>query len=215
MVKSLGGDRLAGPTTLRPPSGDIEGDEAMRCLECNHPIVTPGLLVAMEQREHFAMVRHAEVCQTCAPKLLVYLEHRAAESRYWRQSIDCGYCGSKLPITRMRFEIKDYPHRYIAICEGCYKAMRDDLLMTNPQIVHFIEKEWETLGSKTQKREPWPRGTIVRVRAQGRFHQQNGYVDSHRLLQMPWYGYEVRFANGLHHFFHERDLQVVEERRVA
>jgi hypothetical protein len=187
----------------------------MRCLECGHPIVTPGLLVAMEQREHFAMIRHAEVCQTCAPKLLDYLERRAADSRYWRQSIDCGYCGSKMPITRMRFEIKDKPHRYIAICERCYREMRDDLLGSNPQIVNFIEKEWETLGTKNQKRIPWAPGTIVRVRAAGRFHHHTGYVASHRILQVPWYGYEVRFAEGQHHFFHERDLQVVDEKTKA
>jgi hypothetical protein len=187
----------------------------MRCLECNHSIAFPGLLVAMEQREHFAMVRHTEICQICAPRMLDLLETAGAGSRHFRQSIDCAYCGSKLPITRLRFEIKDRPHRYIALCEKCYRSMRDDLMRRFPNFVSFIEKEWETLGAKSQKRVPWGSGTTVKIKAAGRFHDLQGTVERFRPLVVPWFGYDVRFPDGQRHFFHERDLEVLELKAAA
>lgn len=181
----------------------------MRCLECNHTLTTASLLVAMEQREHFAMVRHAEICRLCAPKMLDLMEAAGAGSRFFRQSIDCAFCGSKLPITRLRFEIKDRPHRYIALCQECYRGMRMELVRAFPKFVTFIEKEWETVGTKGQARMPWPVGSAVRVTAQGRFRNREGVVERFRPLVVPWFGYDVRFPDGQHHFFHERDLDAI------
>ncbi|GIX44755.1 MAG: hypothetical protein KatS3mg130_1163 [Candidatus Sumerlaea sp.] len=39
-----------------------------RCFECNAPLAQSGLIVAMEQREHFAITRHTEGCNRCAQK---------------------------------------------------------------------------------------------------------------------------------------------------
>ncbi len=178
----------------------------MLCLECNHPIMATGMHVAMEQREHFAIVRHAEMCQKCAVQMFDMLDKAVRSSRFMHQSIDCVFCGHKLPITRLRFEIKDRPHRYMALCETCYREMRRDLMMKFPNFVTFIEKEWDTGHGKGGQRMPWPVGSTVLVKSAGKYHAKTGVIDRFRPLVVPWYGYDVKFPTGEHHFFHERDL---------
>ena len=188
----------------------------MRCLECQHTMVTAGLLVAMEQREHFALKRNAEVCTPCALKLIRVLEKGAGQNKHWRQCVDCAFCGSKLPIARLRFQIKDHAHQHIAICENCYHTMREHLVGF-PNFVAFIEKEWQTRGAHAAKRTPWQNGAAVKVVAHGnRFEGQIGLIEGFRCLVQPWFGYDVKLRNGLHHFFHERDLMLlVEEQPVS
>lgn len=182
-----------------------------RCVECNLPVGVPGLIIAMEQREHFALTRHTQTCDACAEKLLEFIDRTAAGSRFYRQCVNCVYCGSNLPITRLRFQIKDKQHRHVAICEKCYGVLRDDLLRQFPNIVGFIEQEWQTRGLKKQMRLPWPNGSFVRVRAESRsrFAGQIGKIVGFRPLVQPWFGYDVIFVDGKRQFFHERDLEQV------
>jgi hypothetical protein len=180
----------------------------MRCLECERPVGVAGLLVAMEQKEHFALMRHAEVCQHCAVRLLDIFENFGTK-RNFRQSLDCAYCGSKMAIARFRFEIKDHAHRHIALCEPCYKQMREHL-RDYPSVVGFVELEWQTAGKAGGKRLPWPNGSVVQAsKRAGRFAGQLGIVERFRPLVQPWFGYEVKLKSGVRHFFHERDLQLV------
>lgn len=180
----------------------------MRCLVCEHPMSVPGLQVAMEQREHFASIRHVEFCYACASKMQVIFEARGADSHYWRQSLDCAFCG-KHPIARFRFEVKDHPHRHIPVCQECYKVLRDDLVNDFAALVGFIDQEWCATGQLGNKRLPWPNGTTVIVRrGGGKDVGHIGLVESFRGLVQPWFGYDVRFADGHHHFFHERVLDI-------
>jgi hypothetical protein len=183
----------------------------MRCLECQHPMVTAGLLVAMEQREHFALKRNAEVCTPCALKLIRVLEKSVQQNKHWHQCVDCAFCGSKLPIARLRFQIKDHAHQHIALCENCYQSIREHLVGF-PNFVGFIEKEWQAKAGAGAKRAPWPTGAAVKVVAHGnRFEGQLGLIEGFRGLVQPWYGYDVKLRNGIHHFFHERDLHLLNE----
>jgi hypothetical protein len=166
-----------------------------------------GLLVAMEQREHFAIVRHAEVCGTCALKIYTAIEKIGAASRYWNQSLNCGFCGNNFPILRLRFEVKDRVHKLIAVCEPCYLRHGRNLIVYGPNILAFIEKEWLTLKG-INKRTPFPNGLAVKVMAHTpRYFGKTGCTISFRCLANPWFGYDVKFDDGSHHFFHERDLQ--------
>ncbi|MGB9691996.1 MAG: hypothetical protein ACPL7D_07490 [Candidatus Sumerlaeaceae bacterium] len=182
-----------------------------RCAECNAPLAVPGLVVAMEQREHFALTRHTQTCDACAAKLLKFINETAAGSRHYRQCVNCIYCGHNLPITRLRFQIKDQQHRHVAICEKCYEALRDELLRRFPNIVSFIELEWQTRGIQKAARMPWPIGTYVRVHPElkNRYAGQIGKIVQFRPLVKPWFGYDVAFVDGTRHFFHERDLQQI------
>jgi hypothetical protein len=90
--------------------------------------------------------------------------------------------------------------------------MRDDVVQHFPNFVTFVEKEWEMQGAQGQKRAPWPRGSTVRVKSAGRFHDHSGVVEAFRCLVIPWFGYDVRFEDGQRHFFHERDLSLVESK---
>lgn len=183
----------------------------LRCVECNLPVTQPSLVVAMEQRQHFALTRHVEMCVNCASRTFRLLEQKAHESRHWMQSLNCVYCGNNLPITRLRFEIGERIHKHMAICEHCYHAMRQDLLDCAPGMASFIEKEWQTPGQQLTHRMPWPVGSSVRVKkSDKRFGGQYGIVRKFRGLVQPWFGYDVEFAHGVHHFFHERDLVHVE-----
>jgi hypothetical protein len=188
----------------------------MRCLECNGPVSAPGLLVAMEQREHFAMVRHAEVCTVCALRILPIFQKAGQNSMHWRQSVNCALCGHRYPIARLRFEIRDRAHLHIAICLECYEKIREHLLKFS-NFVGFFEKEWQTLKNKTSQRVPWAKGTMVRVRqsAGGKLAGQVGCVGDFRCLVQPWFGYNVRFNRGMQHFFHERDLELVNINELA
>lgn len=185
--------------------------EKKRCVECNLPVGVPGLVVAMEQREHFALTRHTQTCDDCAAKLLAFIDQTAANSRHYRQCVNCIYCGHNIPIARLRFQIKDQQHRHVAICEKCYESLRDELLRKFPNIVSFIELEWHTRGMKQAARVPWPNGTFVRVHPEvkNRYAGQTGKIVGFRPLVQPWFGYEVVFVDGKRHFFHERDLQQV------
>lgn len=181
-----------------------------RCFECNAPLAQSGLIVAMEQREHFAITRHTEGCNRCAQNLLEFLRKWGSSSRYWNQCVDCAFCGGKLPIVRLRFQIKDVASRHLAICEKCYNAMRDQLILDFPNFVMFVELEWKTRGMKNQARTPWPNGTYVRVRPTAtRYVGEVGKIAGFRCLVQPWFGYDVVFSNGKRHFFHERDLEIV------
>jgi len=179
-----------------------------RCAECNVPVSVPGLIVAMEQREHFALTRHTQTCDECAKKLLDFVEKTAAGSRFYFQCVNCIYCGSNLPITRWRFQIKNQKHRHVALCEKCYESLRDELIRRFPNIVNFIELEWHTRGMKNNVRTPWPIGSFVRVRPENRtrYAGQAGKIVGFRPLVLPWFGYDVVFEDGTRHFFHERDL---------
>jgi|GEM_PF-2425488 len=184
-----------------------------RCIECNVPIGVPGLIVAMEQREHFALTRHTYQCDNCAIKLLSFIDRTASGSRHYHQCVNCIYCGSNLPIARFRFQIKDHPMRHVAVCEACYNLLREDLLRDFPSLVGFIEQEWHTRGLKKNVRMPWQIGSYVRVRgsagAAKRFTGQVGKIVGFRALVQPWYGYTVVFPDGKQQFFHERDLEQV------
>lgn len=182
----------------------------MRCVECSVPIAVPALVVAMEQRDHFALQRHTELCSNCALKVWGILEREAAESRHWRQSINCAYCGGKLPITRLRFDIPDRVHKHMAICETCYNKMRDALLRHVSNVVSFIEKEWQTPGRASTHRTAWPIGAQVQVKpSDKRFGGQKGVIKRFRCLVQPWFGYDVLLETGVQHFFHERDLNLL------
>jgi len=182
----------------------------MRCVECNVPIAVPALVVAMEQRDHFALKRHTELCTNCALKVWTILEREGAESRHWRQSINCGYCGGKLPIARLRFDIPDRVHKHMAICEPCYNKMRDALLRNVSNLVSFIEKEWQAPGHTTTHRTAWPIGAQVQVKpSDKRFGGQIGTIRRFRCLVQPWFGYDVLLESGVQHFFHERDLNLI------
>lgn len=188
----------------------------MRCLECSGPVSAPGLLVAMEQREHFAMVRHAELCTVCAMAILPVFKHAAEKSRFWHQSVNCAMCNSKFPIARLRFEIRDRAHLHIAVCQPCYETLRDDLVRFS-NFVGFIEKEWQSTKSKSGHRMPWPAASMVRVRQSSghKLSGQVGCIESFRCLVQPWFGYTVRFSGGLRHFFHERDLEQVDLEKLV
>jgi hypothetical protein len=188
----------------------------MRCLECSGPISAPGLVVAMEQREHFAMVRHAEVCNVCALAILPVFKTAMQKSLHWRQSVNCFLCNSKLPIARLRFDIRDRVHLHIAVCQQCYEKLREDLLKFS-NFVGFFEKEWQTLKTKNAQRLPWPEHSSVRVRESSghKLAGQIGCTESFRCLVQPWFGYNVRFSHGVRHFFHERDLELVNIEELA
>lgn len=182
----------------------------MRCLECSQAMTNWSLLVAMEQREHFAMVRHAEVCASCALRMYPAFERLGVSSRYWHQTLDCAYCGNKMPIVRFRFEVKDRINKYFAMCDKCYIVIGKSVVPYAPNTITFIEKEWLTLQGK-QKRMPWSNGTPVKIMAKTpRFFGKTGTTQSFRCLAHPWYGYDVSLPDGSHHFFHERDLQPVD-----
>lgn len=163
----------------------------------------------MEQREHFALVRHAEACDACSARILTVLQEAGQSSRYWRQSLNCGYCDSNLPIARLRFENAEKAgSQHIAICEKCYEVLRPEMLRAAPNMVTFMEKEWLTIKFHSRTRIPWPKGTIVKVVAPGtRQHDKTGWVDTFRCLIQPWFGYTVRFEGGRIQFYHERDLE--------
>lgn len=181
----------------------------MLCLECNHPAVSPGLVIAMEQRQHVALERQAEVCQDCASKVYRMLNHAGHCSRYWSQCVNCALCGGKLPAIRLRFDLKHTGLRHIALCSKCYSQLRTEMLQAFPNLVSWVEKEWETTETSA-RRMPWARGTVVRVRpSAARYRDQVGVVESCRGLVQPWFGYDVRFDERHHHFFHERDLEPV------
>lgn len=183
----------------------------MRCLECERPLTLPGLQVAMEQKEHFALVRHAEICAVCALRALPVFQQAGSKSLYWRQSVNCALCGNKFPIARLRFEIPHHYSGHIALCETCYRKLRDDLMIKAPNTVGFIEKEWQTPHlAKAGTRLPLANGTQVRVkRTQPRYAGQYGSITGFRGLVQPWYGYTVRLSGGISHFFHERDLEIL------
>jgi hypothetical protein len=143
--------------------------------------------------------------------MLDYFERAASGSRFWRQCVDCVYCGHKLPIVRLRFQVKDHAHRHLAVCENCYDAMRDQLVRGFPNLVMFVEQEWQTRGMKSQSRVPHALGVTVRIRDHpgNRYSGMTGKVVAFRCLVQPWFGYEVGFPDGKRHFFHERDLYVV------
>ena len=96
----------------------------------------------MEQRQHFAMVRHTEFCQGCAQKILKVFQRAGEGGRYWHQSMNCAYCNSKLPISRLRFEIKDVCSQHVAVCEPCYRTLRDELIRSFAGLVTFVEKQF-------------------------------------------------------------------------
>ncbi|MGI8907295.1 MAG: hypothetical protein ACR2IE_12485 [Candidatus Sumerlaeaceae bacterium] len=101
----------------------------------------------------------------------------------------------------------DY-YDHIAICEKCYAGLRDDLLRFVSGIVGFFELEWNTGAAKSGKRLPYALSTPVKVKPHvPRYHGMTGKIVSFRGLVQPWYGYEVVFDAGGHHFFHERDLE--------
>ena len=183
----------------------------MRCLECNIPLAAPSLVLAMEQREHFALQRHAEMCPRCALKLWEFLEKRNQNTPNWKQSINCAYCGHRLPVVRLRFEVGDRLHKHMAICETCYDVMRSELLGSTSNVVTFVEKEWQTPGhSGSTGRIPLPNGTAVRVKNHiPKFGGTRGFVKSYRGLIQPWFGYDIQLEGGGHHFFHERDLDIL------
>jgi len=182
--------------------------EVKRCIECRTPVAIPGVVIAMEQREHFALTRNTQMCDGCATRLLNFIDRTAAGSRHCHQCINCLYCGSNLPITRLHFQIKDQCHRHVAFCEKCYHMLHDDLMRQFPGIVEFIELEWRTRQLKALTPMPWPNGSFVRVRHDLHNHYagQTGKVTGFRPLVQPWFGYDVVFVDGRHHFFHERDL---------
>ncbi len=183
-------------------------NEIKQCVECGERCF-PGLVIAMEQREHFALTRHTFGCDKCAGQLLQFIDQTAAGSRHYRQCVNCIYCGSNLPITRLRFQIKDQHHRHVAICEECYKAIRDEMLKRFPAIVGFIELEWQTVKNQKVVRTPWPMGSFVRVRSDSptKYAGQTGKIVGFRPLSLPWFGYDVVFVDGKRHFYHERDLE--------
>ncbi|MBX7245696.1 MAG: hypothetical protein K1X53_09355 [Candidatus Sumerlaeaceae bacterium] len=181
----------------------------MRCLECHRTISIPSLVIAMEQREHFSLVRHTEVCAACTEKIYSIIHEHSKESRFLHQSMNCVLCNCNLPITRLRFDLKDRAHLHVSICEPCYRKMRDELLVAAPNMVSFIEKEWISRGMKSHTRTPWPINGTVKVRQNvARFGGHFGIIKNYRGLVQPWYGYDVRLDDGQRHFFHERDLDL-------
>src|ERR671913_432247 len=112
----------------------------MQCVECSLSMIVPALVIAMEQREHFALQRNAEACADCSRKMYSPIERLIANSRFRHQSMQCAACGNT-PIMRLRFEI-DRCHAQVALCEPCYGKVRDDLLRAVPNTVSFLEKEW-------------------------------------------------------------------------
>jgi len=180
----------------------------MQCVECSRPITVAGLVMAMEQRQHFALVRNAEACRDCAT--IAY--RTVCQGRKCHQSLhgalECTLCGKGAPIMRLRFNVGDHFNDHVAICESCYAGMRDDLLRRVPNIVGFLEKEWQTGAAQSGKRLPVAVNTPVTVQKHvPRFHDMHGRILGFRGLVQPWYGYEVQFDAGGHHFFHERDLE--------
>jgi len=181
----------------------------MQCIECKHAISVPALQLAMEQRQHFALVRNGEVCAHCAMKAVKVLAHHHPISPALRHSMECTYCGIASPIMRWRFQMKTDYLDHIAMCEKCYGVVRDDLLRQVPGMVGWFELEWNTGVAQSGKRLPYAIGTNVRVKNHvPRFHGMQGHIMSFRGLVQPWYGYEIKFDNPPgHHFFHERDLE--------
>ncbi len=135
----------------------------MLCLECNHPAHPPGSTIAMEQRQHLALERHVEICLNCATNLYRMLNQAGHCSRYWNQCVNCALCGGELPAMRLRFEMRHTGSRQLALCSKCYGSLRSDLLQHFPNLVTWVEKEWETTEGYARKM-PWPKGTVVRVR---------------------------------------------------
>ncbi len=179
----------------------------MQCIECKHGMSVPALVLAMEQRQHFALVRNSEVCHDCAVKAVHIMQRHYPAGPGLRHSMECTFCSKASPIMRWRFQMKTDYHDHIAICEKCYATLRDDLLRYVPGIVGFFELEWNTGAAKSGKRLPFAIGTHVTVKSHvPRYHGMPGKIVSFRGLVQPWYGYEVQFDAGGHHFFHERDL---------
>ena len=179
----------------------------MQCIDCKHSISVPSLVLAMEQSQHFALVRNAETCQNCATKAIHVLEKHYPPGPHIHHSMQCTFCGKGNPIMRWRFQMKTNYHDHVAICNTCYGTLRDDLLRHVPGIVGFLELEWNTGAAKAGKRLPYAVGTSVSVKAHvPRYHGMHGRIMSFRGLVQPWYGYEVQFDGSGHHFFHERDL---------
>lgn len=182
----------------------------MLCLECNHPVRRAALVVAMEQRDHIGFERHAEVCHDCAMRLHERVAEAITTSRHRFQSVDCAACGDKHPAIRLRFELGAKALHHVALCGHCYTRIRPDLLAKNPNLVRFVDTEWETHATG-HARQPWPVGTHVSVKPHVvRFHGMTGIVQSFRGLVIPYFGYDVRFDATGHHFFHERDLDRAE-----
>lgn len=180
----------------------------MQCTECGHSLMAPSLLVAMEQRQHVALVRNAEACNHCAGKMYDVIDRHRPHLHAPHCSLECTMCCKNSPIMRLRFDVRDRCHAHIAVCEKCYSGMRDELLRVVPGIVGFIEKEWNTGAAKDGKRLPYAVGTRVRVKSHvPRWHGTTGRIASFRGLVQPWFGYDVRFDGSGHHFFHERDLE--------
>lgn len=196
------------------PPDVIGGELVMQCVECNRTMSIAGLSMAMEQRQHFALVRNAEACQACAAKTYALIE-RVQNGRHtpgFHGALQCTHCHHGAPIIRLRFSLRDHCHDHVALCEKCYGTLRDDLLRNVPNIVSFLEKEWQTGAAQSGKRLPVPVNTRVVVKKHvARFHDMAGRIIGFRGLVQPWYGYEVEFDAGGHHFFHERDLEFVDK----
>lgn len=179
----------------------------MQCIECKHSISVPSMVLAMEQSQHFALIRHEQACSNCATKAVQILAKHYPAGPGIRHSMECTFCSKASPIMRWRFQMKTDYHDHVAICNQCYTTLRDDLLRYVPGIVGFLELEWNTGHAKSGKRLPYPLGTMVTVKKHvPRYHGMSGHIMSFRGLVQPWYGYEVKFEAGGHHFFHERDL---------
>jgi hypothetical protein len=165
-------------------------------------------MLAMEQSQHFALIRQAQTCQHCADKAIHVLETHFPPGPGIRHSMQCTFCGKGNPIMRWRFQMKTSYHDHVAICKDCYATLRDGLLRQVPGIVGFLELEWNTGVAKAGKRLPYAMQTPVVIKKHvPRFHGMTGKIISFRGLVQPWYGYEVQFDAGGHHFFHERDLE--------
>ncbi len=179
----------------------------MQCLECRHPTSHPGLVVAMEQRQHLALERQAEVCPECAGPFYSCLKEAGQGSRYWSQCVNCALCGARMPAMRLRFELRGMGLKHVALCSGCYNGVRRELMRPYPNVIAWVDKEWDTTD-QAARRLPWPAGTVVRVLHHAtRFRDRVGVVQSCRGLVQPYFGYEVSFDETRHHFFHERDLE--------
>ena len=192
----------------------------MRCIECSRQIVSPSLVAAMEQSKHFALTRNCEACDYCAEKSYAVIERHRPHTRDHINTMECTYCNKGNPIMRLRYDIikgtNTRTHVQFALCEPCYGTIRDEILRVSPELVGFLEKEWNTGVAQKGKRLPWPPMSPVIVKAHVcKFHDMKGRVLSFRGLVQPWYGYEVQFDSGGHHFFHERDLSLLHKDEEA
>lgn len=187
----------------------------MKCVECSRQIISPALVAAMEQSNHFALTRNCEACDTCARRSYEVLKRHQPHRTGFINTMECNYCGKGSPIMRLRYDItvglNSRTHEQFALCEPCYGTVRDELLRASQELVGFLEKEWNTGMAKAGKRLPWPTSSRVMIKHHvGKFHDMTGRIVAFRGLVQPWFGYDIEFDAGGHHFFHERDLQLME-----